>query len=252
MKHLSGVWNKVKCSTLSQNWAGERGQHSQRQGPTWSGHSRQHNLKNKSLVGPTLFRKLSAMEWKEALSALCRNSKTMNKSTASAMPFVFQILFLLGLPAGRLHPSPHMLSWGHVTMLWNSNTLATWRKSWLIWKDSDAGKDLRLEEKWSVEDETVGWYHRLDGPEFEWTPGVGDGQPGMLRFMALQSRTRQSNWTELNWLCSRQQEADINDICPFRPCNKSPCGPSQPVPHLRWQQRLILMMPYVLVLWSCC
>ena len=24
--------------------------------------------------------------------------------------------------------------------------------------------------------ESVGWHHRLDGPEFEQTPGVGDGQ----------------------------------------------------------------------------
>ena len=33
------------------------------------------------------------------------------------------------------------------------------------WKDPDAGKDWRREEKWSTEDEMVGWYHRLDGHE---------------------------------------------------------------------------------------
>ena len=27
-----------------------------------------------------------------------------------------------------------------------------------------------------TEDEMVGWYHRLDGHEFELSPGVGDGQ----------------------------------------------------------------------------
>ena len=27
-----------------------------------------------------------------------------------------------------------------------------------------------------TEDEKVGWYHQLDGLEFEQTPGVGDGQ----------------------------------------------------------------------------
>ena len=27
-----------------------------------------------------------------------------------------------------------------------------------------------------TEDEMVGWNHRLDGHEFEQTPGVGDGQ----------------------------------------------------------------------------
>ena len=40
-------------------------------------------------------------------------------------------------------------------------------KNWLIGKDPDAGKDLRCEEKGMTEDEMVGWYHRLDGHEFE-------------------------------------------------------------------------------------
>ena len=40
-------------------------------------------------------------------------------------------------------------------------------KSWLIWKDPDAGKDWRQEEKGTTEDEMVGWHHRLNGYEFE-------------------------------------------------------------------------------------
>ena len=40
-------------------------------------------------------------------------------------------------------------------------------KNWLTWKDSDAGKDWRREEKGMTEDEMVGWHHRLDGHEFE-------------------------------------------------------------------------------------
>ena len=40
-------------------------------------------------------------------------------------------------------------------------------KSWLIWKDSDAGKDWGHGEKGTTEDEMVGWHHRLDGHEFE-------------------------------------------------------------------------------------
>ena len=40
-------------------------------------------------------------------------------------------------------------------------------KSWLIWKDPDAGKDWRQEEKGTKEDEMVGWHHRLNGHEFE-------------------------------------------------------------------------------------
>ena len=40
-------------------------------------------------------------------------------------------------------------------------------KNWLIEKDPDAGKDWRQEEKGMKEDEMVGWYHRLNGLEFE-------------------------------------------------------------------------------------
>ena len=40
-------------------------------------------------------------------------------------------------------------------------------KSWLIWKDLDAGNDWRQEEKGTTEDEMVGWHHRLNGHESE-------------------------------------------------------------------------------------
>ena len=40
-------------------------------------------------------------------------------------------------------------------------------KNWLIWKDPDAGKDWRQEEKGTTEDEMVGWHHWLNGHEFE-------------------------------------------------------------------------------------
>ena len=40
-------------------------------------------------------------------------------------------------------------------------------KSWLIWKDPDAGKYRRQEEKGMTEDEMVGWHHQLNGQEFE-------------------------------------------------------------------------------------
>ena len=35
------------------------------------------------------------------------------------------------------------------------------------------------EGKGMTEDEMAGWHHRLNGREFEWTPGVGDGQGGL-------------------------------------------------------------------------
>ena len=40
-------------------------------------------------------------------------------------------------------------------------------KSWLIGKDSDAGRDWGQEEKGTTEDEMGGWHHRLDGRESE-------------------------------------------------------------------------------------
>ena len=52
-------------------------------------------------------------------------------------------------------------------------------KSWLIGKDSDAGRDFGQEEKGMTEDEVVGWHHWLEGHEFEWTLGVSDGQGGL-------------------------------------------------------------------------
>ena len=53
-------------------------------------------------------------------------------------------------------------------------------KDWLIWKDPDTGKDWRQEEKWTTEDEMVGWHHWVNGYEFEQAPGVDDGQGGLV------------------------------------------------------------------------
>ena len=52
-------------------------------------------------------------------------------------------------------------------------------KSWLIGKQSDAGRDRGQEEKGTTEDEMAGWHHWLNGRESEWTPGVDDGQGGL-------------------------------------------------------------------------
>ena len=76
-------------------------------------------------------------------------------------------------------------------------------KNWLIWKDPDAEKDWRQEEKGRTEDEMVGWHHQLNGHEFEQTPGAGDGQGSMYCFFhqVIKSRTRMNDWTELIWDC---------------------------------------------------
>ena len=76
-------------------------------------------------------------------------------------------------------------------------------KSWLIGKDSDVARDWGQEEKGTTEDEMAGWHHWLNGHEFEWTPGVGDGQGGLSCCNSWGrkelDRTEWLNWTELNW-----------------------------------------------------
>ena len=72
-------------------------------------------------------------------------------------------------------------------------------KSWLIGKDSDAGRDWGQEEKAMTEDEMAGWHHWLHGHEFEWTPGDGDGQGGLACCDSW--GCKESDTTErLNWL----------------------------------------------------
>ena len=74
-------------------------------------------------------------------------------------------------------------------------------KNWLIGKDPDAGKDWRWEEKGTTEDEMRGWHHRLDGHGFGWTPGVGDGQGGLVCCSPWGHKeldmTERLNWPEL-------------------------------------------------------
>ena len=97
-----------------------------------------------------------------------------------------------------------------------AETLIFWPpdvKNWLIWKDPDAGKDWRQEEKGTTEDEMVGWHHRLNGDEFEQTPGVGDGQGGLAccgtrgceesdmteRLKWTKPDVNQARWLSLSW-----------------------------------------------------
>ena len=74
-------------------------------------------------------------------------------------------------------------------------------KSWLIGKDLDAGRHWGQEEKGTTEDEMAGWHHWLNGREFEWTPGDGDGQGGLVccdsRGGKESDTTEWLNWTEL-------------------------------------------------------
>ena len=94
-------------------------------------------------------------------------------------------------------------------------------KSWLIGKDSDAGRDWGQEEKGTTEDEMAAWHHRLDGCESEWTPGVGDGQGGMACCNSWGRKesdtTEWLNWTELSMsiLIPNSQFLPPPHLCPW-------------------------------------
>ena len=145
----------------------------------------------------------------------------------------------LGLQGDPTSPSKGDQSWvfigrtdakAETPILWPPHV-----KSWLIGKDSDAGRDWEQEEKWMTEDEMAGWHHQLDGHEFEWTPGVGDGQGGLAccnSWGRIESdMTQWLNWTELNWdgfhknKCSfvylklHQAIIEMNYIMRYKDCN---------------------------------
>ena len=75
-------------------------------------------------------------------------------------------------------------------------------KSWLIWKDPDAGKDWMWKDKGTIENEVVGWHtNSMDMSLSNWTSSRRwwwPGKPGVLQSMELQ-RVRHNWATELNW-----------------------------------------------------
>ena len=85
-------------------------------------------------------------------------------------------------------------------------------KSWLIGKDSDAGRDWGQEEKGMTEDEMAGWHHWLDGHEYERTPGVGDRQGGLASCESWGHKESHDWATELTdpWKCLEDFKIFIN------------------------------------------
>ena len=71
-------------------------------------------------------------------------------------------------------------------------------KNWLIWKDPDAGKDWRQEEKGVTEDEIVGWHHWWTGVWISSGSWWWTGKPGVLQ--SIGSQRVWDDWaTELSW-----------------------------------------------------
>ena len=93
----------------------------------------------------------------------------------------------------------------------------------LMWRVDSLEKTLMLggiwgqEGKGMTEDEMAGWHHQLEGHEFEWTLGVGDGQGGLVCCNSWGSKeldmTERLNWTVLPGVDS--QLVQINQITTF-------------------------------------
>ena len=100
------------------------------------------------------------------------------------------------------------IHWKNWCWSWSSNTLTIWYKELTYWKDSDAGKDWRQEEKGTTEDKMIRWHHRLNGHEFEQASGVGDGQGSLACCSPWGHRVRHDWATELNWKQPRWHWSD--------------------------------------------
>ena len=92
-------------------------------------------------------------------------------------------------------------------------------KSWLIWKDPDAGKDWGQEETGMTEDEMIGWHHRLNGHGFGWTPEVGGGQGELVCYGSC-GRKELDTTERLNWLIIVLKLPELLILSPSRKINK--------------------------------
>ena len=108
-----------------------------------------------------------------------------------------------------------------------AETLVLWpphAKSWLIGKDCVAGRDWEQEEKRTTEDEMAGWHHRLDRHDFVL---VMDREAWRAAIHGVaKSRTRLSDWTELNYTCDSSFGKEVNDLPrpPSKDVHSLSCG----------------------------
>ena len=87
-------------------------------------------------------------------------------------------------------------------------------KSWLIWKDPDAGRDWGQEEKGTTEDEMVGWHHWHDGMSLsKLRVLVMDTEAWHAVIHGVtKSWTRMSDLTELNVAHLIQSMIELNTL----------------------------------------
>ena len=74
----------------------------------------------------------------------------------------------------------------------------------LTWRVDSLEKTLMLggiggQKTGRTEDEMAGWHHRLNAHEFGWTPGIGDGQRGLVCCDSWGCKESDTMETELNW-----------------------------------------------------
>ena len=86
-----------------------------------------------------------------------------------------------------------------VPILWSPDV-----KIWLIGKDPDDGKDWG-QKKGMTKDEIIGWYHQLNGKEFEQTPGDRAGQGNLGCCSPWRSKGVRHHWA-IEHHCSQSFE----------------------------------------------
>ena len=93
-------------------------------------------------------------------------------------------------------------------ILWPPDT-----KKWLTGIDPDVRKGWRRQEKGTIEDDMVGWHHRLNGHEFEQALGAGDGQGSLgccIPWVCKESDT--SEWVNWYWI-NLLQNIEQSPLC---------------------------------------
>ena len=162
-----------------------------------------------------------AVSWVPCVSSVGREGSTQKINPSSdiffSLPVVAMFVDSIPLSTNSLlaHQLLHSLNFPlHIQIRVQHWIYQTWAKiclmitllylkGWLIGKDFDAGRDWGQEEKGTTEDEISGWHHLLNGHEFEWTPGDGDGQGGLACCDSWGHKesdtTEWLNWTTLSF-----------------------------------------------------